>query len=182
MPIEDISFREFIALDTEQRQEYEFYIRYSLTLDSPEDHLKIGDMTEQPFGLIKDLQFDFSQGLTWEQFLGYVARITGEDIKQVAGRSLFQLCQVKKYIMNEIDRISEIEFQTLNYIPTDRELQAGIDELSTLGAYLQFRSIARALNLTIDQVKSMRYDEAFLELVTQKRISDFESRLRKLEK
>jgi hypothetical protein len=137
-------------------------------------------MTEKPFGLIKDLQFDFSSGITWEQLITYIARITGKGQKEVVDFSLFDVCQAKRYIMEEIERISELEHNTLSYMPTDKEIRAGIEKLDPLGSYMQFRSIARALNMTIEQVKTMRYDEAFLELYAQKLLNEYEANYQKI--
>lgn len=173
MEFENISINDFLNLDGTRREEYNFYLRYSVVTNKPVDHFKVGDMTERTFGLIKDLQYDMSHGMTWVKVVEYMKIMTTKD----ASLDLATFMQQWTYIKKEIERITEIEDMLLAYTPDDDEVRAGIENLSELGSYLQFRQIAQSLNLTIDQVKEMRYDEGFLELVTQKRLSDYEREL-----
>jgi len=178
--IDNITYRQYLQLDNDKQAEYNFYIRYAIRFNQSIDVFKIGDLTEQKFGLVKDLQFDVEQGLSFSSTVEYIAKIKNKKQSIIANCYLDKLCQQRKYLISEIERISEIESIALSYTPTADEINAGIEQLNSLGSYLQFRSIAQALNITINDVKAMRYDEAFLELVAQKKINDYQDRLQKI--
>lgn len=180
MDLKNISFGEYLALDNQE--EYSFFMRYSNVLNRAQDTFMIGDMTEKSFGIVKDLQFDMSQGMTWNQIIEYIMKFTGKDYGQIVALPLTKFCPGWKYIQGEIERITDIEMAALSYTPTNEEKEAGIDNLDILGVYLQIRKIALTLRYSIEQVKAMRYDEAFLELVTQKKLSEYESELSKVYK
>ena len=172
-----IILKEYIEL--EDKSEYDFFMKYSIVLNTPVDHFRLKNMSEtQTFGMIKDLQYDLSEGMNWYQIIDYLGKLTGQ--KNIQNMTIDKICQQWKYIISEINRISEIESIALAYYPTNEEKQAGIDKLSALGSYLQFRNIAKEINLTIDQVKNIPYAEGFLELVTQKKLSDYDSSLIKI--
>jgi hypothetical protein len=175
MTIELITLNEYLSLDSEKQSEYNFFMKYSIQLNTPVDHFRLGDLTEtQSFGMIKDLQHDISRGINIYKIAEYLQTLTKQKI---INEYLDKICQQWKYIVVEIQRIINIENIALAYYATNEEKTAGIDKLNGLGIYLQFRNIAREINLTIDQVKAMPYLEAFTELVTQKKIHDYEKEL-----
>lgn len=177
MQLQNITLQEYLNLEDDQRAEYDFFMRYSTVLTRPVDQYHIGDLTEQKFGLVKDLQFDIGIGMQYNAIVAYIMQLTGKTYEQITANTLERFCQGWRYITSEVDRITEIEHITLAYTPTDQEVRAGIDKLGVLGVYMQFRSIAQSLGVTIEQVKQMRYDEAFLELTTQKMLSEYEVEL-----
>lgn len=178
MELKIITIKDYLELDFEKQSEYNFFMKYSIVLNTPVDHFKLKDMSEkQTFGMIKDLQQDMSTGINFYQVIEYLEKLTG---KKLLSEKLDKICQQWKYVISEIDRIIEIENIALAYKATDEEKKAGIDILSKLGVYLQFRNIAQAINLTINEVKNMPYLEAFTELVTQKRLNDYEIELTKI--
>ena len=178
MNLKNITIAEYLAMDNQE--EYNFFMRYSNVLNRQEDTFHIGDMTEQKFGIVKDLQYDLSAGMTWNHIIEYVMKLTSKSYDTITAMTLTRFCPGWKYIRDEIDRISDIEMQALSYYPTDEEVRAGIGSLDVLGVYLQIRKIALTLHYSIEQVKEMRYDEAFLELVTEKKLSEYESELTKI--
>jgi len=178
MELDNITFGQYLALP--DQDEYDFFMMYSTALTNPVDEFDVGDMTERTFGLVKDMQFDLVQGVAWVSIMEYIMKLTTYTARQLQDMPLDTFCRGWKYIQGEIERISEIESITLAYTPTDEEVRAGIDKLGALGVYLQFRSIATALKYSIDQVKAMRYDEAFLELTTQKLLSEYESEIARI--
>lgn len=175
MELKNITIDEYLQL--EDPTQYDFFMRYSNKLNFGSDTMGVHDLMEHKFGLIKDLQYDIANGMTWNQKIEYVMKLTGKDYKTITSYKLTRFCPGWKYVLDQIDLITSIEMETLSYTPTNEEKQAGIDELDVLGVYLQIRKIAITLHYTIDQVKNMQYDEAFLELVTQKKLSDYEAEL-----
>jgi hypothetical protein len=179
MNLKNITLQEYLEL--EDQEEYNFFMRYSRALNNnPPDIFSVGDLTDRSFGLVKDLQFDLVTGMDWNHIIEYVMKLTGKKYASVAAYHIDKFCQGWKYITGEVERISEIEQQVLAYIATDDERRAGIEKLGVLGVYMQFRSIAITLGCSIDQVREMRYDEAFLELTTQKMLSEYEQELMKI--
>lgn len=179
MSLKNISYRKYAVL--EDKSEYDFYIKYSIVCNTSKDIFKLGDMTQRSFGLIKDIQYDLGQGeLTWLRYLEYIQTMTGKSIKRLALLGIVELCQSHKYFISEIQRIIEIESIALEYAPDNKEVRAGINKLDDLAIYLQIRSIAQELNMTIKQVKDMKYEEAFVELVAQSRLADYSKKYMKI--
>ncbi|MCK9281336.1 MAG: hypothetical protein M0P71_11990 [Melioribacteraceae bacterium] len=179
MVLPNITVKEFLELhDPELIHQYEFFFKYSIVMNEAVDHFHIGDMTAKSFGLIKDLQFDISSGETgWIKLIEYVEKLIN---KKCIDLDLTTFVQTWKYILSEIERITEIESIVLKYEATDEEIQAGIDKLGILGIYMQIRSLTKGDITKNDEVRSMRYDEAFTELVAQKMLSDYEKELIKI--
>lgn len=179
MTLPNITVKEFLELqDTELIHQYEFFFKYSIVMNEAIDHFKIGDMTEQSFGLIKDLQFDISEGETgWIKLISYIEKIIHQKCGDL---DLTTFVQTWKYILSEIERISEIESIALKYEATDEEIQAGIDRLGVLGIYMQIRSLTKGDITKNEMVRNMKYSDAFVELVTQKMLSDYEKELVKI--
>ena len=175
MIIENITFRQYLEL--ENRADYDFFIKYSIKCNTAQDIFNIGDFTKLTFEIVKDLQYDLANDFTWMQLFEYIYRIKEIPIKKLGKYELISLCQARKYMIDEIKRITEIENIALAYIPDDKEIRAGIEKLASINTYLQFRTIAQSLNLTIQQVKNLKYEEAFLELVTQNMLADYEKKL-----
>lgn len=175
--LRNINFKEYFEL--EDHSEYDFAIKYSYDFLKAVDIFNVGDLMKQSFGLIKDLQTDLS-GLTWEQYFDYVVKMTKKDIKEIVEYKLIELCQFKCYIVEEIQRITEIESKVLGHTTTAEEKNAGIEELNELGYYLQLRSLACEDITKIDKVKELQYELCFTELVAQKRIFEYQERLYKL--
>ncbi len=180
MEIKDISLRDYLNLPDEERKLYDFYMKFSLTMNRPIDNYNIGDITKQPFGIVKDIQYDMlNEGLMWYNYIDYLNKMTNRKTYYLS-ESIISLCQQKKYIINEIERLTEIENQLLQYTPTDAEIRAGIEKFNPFGVYLQMRSIAIKLNMKISEVREMKYEDALVELTLQKTIIDFEEAYNKI--
>jgi hypothetical protein len=176
--IRNITYREYLTVD--DRSEYDFAIKYSYEFNKPVDTFQFGDFVELKFGLIKDIQFDVSIGLTWDNIFSYIKSVKGLDVKEIAGNSLVSICQFKSYILEEIKRINEIETISLGHTVTADEEAAGIKELAVLGAYTQFRALAKEDITKIEYVKNMKYEDCFLELVAQKLLYEYQERFMRL--
>jgi hypothetical protein len=177
--LDDISLKEYLEL--EEKENYDFAIKYSKSIfNKPLDLFKIGDMTELNFGIIKDLQYDIENGLTWIKFLEYLEQITGIDIKKIVNYKLTAICRVKSYIFKEMERINEIENELLSYMPDSDEQNAGINEFNKFGTYGQFRKLANEDVTKLEEVKKIKYSIALMELYYQRVESDYQIRLMKI--
>ncbi|MEX0598007.1 MAG: hypothetical protein WD512_16075, partial [Candidatus Paceibacterota bacterium] len=54
--LEKITLREYSEL--ENKEEYDFAMKYAFIFKEPIDEYKIGDVMELSFGLVKDFQYD----------------------------------------------------------------------------------------------------------------------------
>lgn len=176
--LKNITFNDYLKL--EDRSEYDFAINYSEKFLEPKDIFNVGSFTQLEFGLVKDLQQDISQGITWDKMLEYMCLLTGKKELSFYKLSLLDIMRFRNYIVNEIRQIVEIENQVLNYEPSEDEIQAGIEKLSVFGVYSQLRSIATSFNQTVEWARKLKYEDAFVELCYQKMSSDFERDLIRL--
>lgn len=167
-----ITLRKYVEL--EDKSEIDFLIKYSGLFNMPVDTIGIGDLTERTFGEVKDLQYEIDKGLSFYEALKWFEKFNPEILKTIR---IDKACQAFRFLIQEVSRINDIEKDLLSSPAKAEYVEAGIEDLNQLGIYLQLRQIATTFHMTVDEVKAMPYNDAFLELVTQKRISDFESRL-----
>lgn len=175
LKLDNISFKEYVEL--QDKTEYDFAIEYSFPFHKEEDIFNIGSFTNLEFGLVKDIQYDISNGLLWSKMLEYMAELSKKDIEYIYKLPLISVIQFRNYIVAQIKYIVDIEDRTLSYEPSSDELNAGISELNKYGVYNQFLTIAGNDPLKIDAVRKMKYEDAFVFLCYQKDHSDFERRL-----
>lgn len=176
--LKNITFDEYLCL--ENRDEYDFAIKYAIPFLESKDILNIGDFMQLEFGLIKDLQQDMSKDMDWKKLTEYMVLISGKPIEFFCKLSLLNVCLFKNRIISELKRIIEIENIALHYDPTDEEIAAGIDSFNVFGVYSQLLFIAGNNPLNIEHVRKMKYEEAFVYMVYQKTKNDFESKLYEL--
>lgn len=175
--LKSITFIQYFEL--EDKSEYDYAMKYAFQFNSPVDHYDIKDLTKYSFGLIKDLQYDLSHVLTWESYFEYLRKI---HLRHYEKETLLKLCQAKAYIITEIERINEIEKIVFSHESTPEEEEAGMELFDDLGVYLQIRSLTGGDITKNELVRSMKYEDAFIELVTQKRLSEYQKRLNEIYK
>lgn len=175
--LNNITFLQYFEL--EDKSEYDYAIKYAYRFNEPVNHIQIPEFFQMPFGFVKDLQYDFSQGITWDQIFGYLNKIKTDGYQNW---KLLELCQMKTFLANQIDFINTIESEKLtsDNISAD-EVEAGIDELSELGIYLQIRELTGGDVTKNEAVRNTKYEDCFVELVTQKRLADYQRELRRIQ-
>jgi len=166
--------KEYIELS--DRSEINTMLRYSQVANIAIDTLGIGKVDDWPFDDVKQMQLEinnmnFFRAIYWLDKLG---------VKNIGQRELIKTIQCYNYLVSEIKRSIELENELLGGDTEIDYIAAGIEQLEELGSYLQMRQIAKGLNLKINEVKQMKYSDALLELVAQKRIQDFEKRLQEI--
>jgi hypothetical protein len=171
MLLQNIKYKDYFTL--EDRSEYDFAIKYC----KAEDVFNVGDFIELPFGIVKDMQYHVTNGLTFETFIEYFTKLTKVDVKDVY---LFDLFKFHKHVISELEKIYDIENRSLSSEPTDLELRAGIENFSKYGYYSQFRQIMITFGISEQQVYDMPYNKVFMELLYQKDLNDFHSRYSKI--
>jgi hypothetical protein len=85
-------------------------------------------------------------------------------------------------IIESITSINEMELNNLGgYVPSAKEVAAGIDVFEKYSFYNQVRSVAIELHLHPKDVELMEWDRVFTELCYQKDSRDFMRQLNKTE-
>jgi hypothetical protein len=176
--LESITLSQYFDLSNEGKaKEYDFAMKFTFPFTDPVDEYKVGDLREQPFGLIKDMQYDIEQGISFTQLLEYIQTIT--KIKDLKDEPLDKLCRFIAYLKDGIEQILEVEQQTLAYEASDIEVSSGIDRFQGLGVYLQIRSLTGGDVTKYDAVRALPYHLCYTELYTSKQLKEFEQEQRK---
>jgi len=171
MKIENLTFNEYFVL--EDKSEQNFAIKYAKELNDPVDIFEIGDFTELTFKTVKDMQYSITNGLTWDDIFELIESVKGISQKELGRRTIFDLARFKCYVDAEIQRINKVENMSLSHTPTNDEEIAGIDDLSDLGTYLQFRDLANEDITKIKEIEKIKYSDCLLELIARKRIYEY---------
>jgi len=177
--LQDITLREYFEIDS--KEEYDFAIKYTKSLyNEPLDIFNIGDITVQSFRLVKDLQYDIEQGITWMKLLDYLEILTNKKSKELANHKLIAICRMKSYLVQEIERVNMIESELLSYVANSEEQNAGIEDFNKFGTYGQKRKLAITFNTTPYEIEKWKYSDCLLELYYQKVEHDFQDKLFKI--
>lgn len=171
-----ISLRQYVEL--EDRSEYDFAMKYAFRFKEPIDEYKLGDMTEQTFGLVKDLQYDIETGMTFDKLLDYIKQLS--KVNDIGAEPIDKVMRFSNYLIESIKQIIEVENQSLSYEPDMDEEEAGMDRFTGLGVYLQMRSIATTFHITPQKVREWKYADALTEMYTAKQLNDYERELMKI--
>lgn len=178
MQIKNYTLVEYTNL--EDKSEFDFIMKFDKKFSVSNDVFNLGEFTDLPFGMVKDIQHQASQGMTWINLCEWIAKIKGTRIKQVAQYGMLELCQQRNYMVEEIERINLIESTALGHESEDDEIRAGIEGFAIFGHYLQVRELANNDITKIDDVKKIKYSLALMELLVRKKLTDYEKELTKI--
>jgi len=173
--LNNITFAQYVEL--EESQDYDYAINYAYTFNKPVDHYKVGDIMQLPFGLVKDLQFDMQEGLTWLQFTEYMVKLSN---KNIGNEKLLEVCQQRSFIIKAMEELIEVEKISLSGNSTGDEDEAGIDEFKNFGIEMQIRNLTKGDVTKKEHVRNIPYEDCFVELVISKKLSDYEENLNKI--
>ena len=85
--LNDLTYKEYYNLEPDEQVEYDFAMKYGKRFNIPVDIFEVGDLTEQSFGFVKDLQFDMKEGLTWEKLFAMAI-----EILKAVSQNISSLC------------------------------------------------------------------------------------------
>lgn len=165
-------------LELEDKTEYDFAMKFAFVFKEPVDEYGIGDMMEQPFGYVKDFQYEIEQGLSFAKLIDLVTET--KKIKNIGKEPLDKLMRFANYLITSIEQIVEVENESLAYEPDPDEIEAGMDKFNGLGVYLQIRSLTNGDITKFDQVRKLPYSLCFTEMYTAKQMSDYQKDLMKI--
>lgn len=172
--IKDITYKEYFEIDPDEIDTYNRTIRYAIIFNKSEDHFNLGDFMKIPFGIVKDLQYDLSNGLGLEQAVDYMCQISGKPLSEFINKKLITICQQRQYMVDEITRLTDIEAKTLSGTLTDEQIEAGIEMFGIFGVYMQLRDLAGNDVTKIESVRQIPYETCFLELYVRSKYAEYE--------
>ena len=170
----DISFQDYISLNN--RSQYDYYLRYGKL--KPLDYFKLGDITEQSYGFVKDMQeyLNYS-GLTWINYFKtmeeYGHKINPKD-------SLFTLQQSRLWLKEQIEFVNKLESDGLGHTPEPDEEVAGIDMFGKYRSFMQLDKLAGGNVTKYDEVRKQPYGTCFTKLKLESDKIEYETRLNKI--
>ncbi|MDD3645502.1 MAG: hypothetical protein PHR19_08255 [Bacteroidales bacterium] len=169
----DISLIQYINSPDHIKEEYDIALMYSNYATEPRDTLKIGPLTSQTFGKVKDIQTMYIKGLWLKDTINLLSELTGKALKEIVSISVFDFFAQKAYLDAEIRRIVDTEGKLLAYTPTMEEEAAGLDRFNKFGVALQLDSLAGGDVLKWEEVRALPYEIAILKLVIDKTKNDY---------
>jgi hypothetical protein len=169
MKIKDITFKKYYEL--EDKSIYDYALRYSKI--DPEDVLNIGSLKNYSFGFVKDMQYYVSSGITWEDFIEAMTKITDYTAKDLSKLSIFKLKKSILYIIEEVKKINKMESDYLGHDVSIEEEQADIGRFNEYGPFIQFDKLAGGDVLKYDQIKELNYELCFTKLKLENDMSQY---------
>lgn len=149
----------------EDRSQYDFLIRYADMFNKPENVLGLPPVEEMPFGFVKDTMVDVQDGIMLTKEIDIISRFV--DIKNAYLDEYTRTC---KWFYKQLE---ELSYKEVTLLSANKQMK-GSEKLQPIALYVQKRTIAKELNMTIEQVDNMKYADAFVELYTQKILNDIE--------
>lgn len=178
MKIENITYLEYLNLT--DKSTYDYIIRFDKNFNKAIDFFEVGSFQNLSFQLVKDIQHDFSFGLSWTQLIDYFSKITGRTKKELAKERILQLSQFRCFFVKELEQINLVEAIELSHETTETEEAADLSRFEVYGYYPQFRELANNDITKIEEIGKMSYKECFTELSYRKRLSDYQKDLERI--
>jgi len=161
MRVKRIKISDYILL--EDRSQYDFLIRYADIFNKPENVLKLPPVEEMPFGFVKETQSEIMQGMTLGREIEILSKFI--SLKDVY---LDEYTRTAKWFYKQLE---DLTYKEMTLLSSNNQMK-GSDKLQPIALYVQKRTIAKELNITIEEVDNMKYADAFVELYTQKILND----------
>ena len=180
--IKDITVSEYSEM--EDKSEYDFAIDFAFTFQQSKDVYQIGDVTDLPFGVVKDMQDEIENGeMNFVRRCFWIDKIKSKKSGTWIGKEkLINFITGSNYLINEIEKLMNTERIVFTHEPTIEEEAAGLDRFNGLGIYMQLRKLAGNDITKIEAVKQLPYALCFTELYTMKQEYDFQKELNEIYK
>lgn len=177
LKVQDISFVEYYTL--RDKSLYNYYLEYAKL--PVLDLFKIGDIMDQSFGFVKDMQDYLNHtGLTWEIFIDEISKLKDISKKQVVKNSLFRMQSARIWLREQIIMINDIESGALGYNASAEEQAAGIEVFSKYRAFLQFDNLSGGDVTKIAAVRALPYSTCFAKLKLDADRNEYDQKLREI--
>lgn len=161
----------------ENRDKYDFAIKYSKLFCSPVDEYGIGSLRMKGFGIVKDLLSGLEKGVSFTEMISFMCELTGR--KTFGSEKLQKVTRFWNYIVKECESIADIEAKTLRIQPSAKMINAGIEMYSELGIVTQFCDLANDDPTKFAELRKTRYIDCYLVLRKKAIDAEFNKRLNK---
>jgi hypothetical protein len=176
LELENITVLEYINL--EDKSDYNFAMKHAKKhYNDAKNVFNINPLDSHSFGLVKDMQKDFNDNLSWYNLIRYIGKLLDKPMEEVVQFTLLDFCRFKMFVIGQLKEIIEIESKLLAHTPTDEELEAGIETFGKFGAFIQLRKLAKEDVTKLEDVRNMKYSTCLMELIYQKEVYDFQTSL-----
>jgi len=166
MQLEAINIGEYLHLDPEQKEAYDFAVKYSKQCE-PKDLLNFGDITKKTFGEVKEFQTMISSKDFFVKFLTYF------DSK-VISLNVFDFFAFYNYFIKEVEKVSLIENELLKHTPTHEEELAGLERFEKFGVGIQVDNLAKGQVWMYDTINKLAYEDCLFKMVLDKTSNDYQ--------
>lgn len=173
--LKNTPFTEFLNLQGEQAQNYVFALQYGIF--EGKDYFDFGEISEQSFGFVKDLQDLLFHGLTFKNCIEFISEKTEKDLDEIAKIPIFNLHQQRLYFRDSVEKINNIERIALVSSIKGIEDAAGIDVFNDYRSFLQYDALAGGDVTKFDEISKLPYNVCLTKLKLQKDRADYEKRL-----
>jgi hypothetical protein len=182
----NLKYKDYVVLDKETKQLYNYAFRNSEDITQGKDVFNIGSLRMQTFSTVRNIQaFFHDQESTIELFIKYALvmqeftktekHLSTNDfgIDDIYELRIFDIMLQYYYVLNEVVSINKDERDFLSSEPDEKEINAGISRFSTYSEFIQYDTIATAYSITPVEAMKFRYAIAFAKLRYEKDKSDF---------
>jgi len=179
LELENLTYREF--LESENRDEYLFASKYAKQYTDAIDIYGVGNIYEQPFGFVKDVQFDLETNqLSWDNLINFICQVSKKDIKEIYNESFLRVCQFRMYLINNIQALLDAEKKLLTSEASEDEQQAGLGLFENLGIFIQTDSLAGGDVLKHSEVRALPYSKCLTKLALNKQLKDYQDNMNRI--
>ena len=162
--------------DLENKDEYNFAIKYAFEFTEPVNMLNLPDIDDIEFGIVKDIQACITDNsLTIYKEIEFICKIL--NVESVGGYLLTYLCKSVNWLLNAVAEKLTIESKMLVGQPDNIDIEAGIEQtFDGLGILIQIDSLAGGDVTKYEQVRKLPYNVAFTKLYLNNRYNEHERR------
>lgn len=171
MKIENITIAEYLAL--EDKEQYNFALKYAEEAQA-RDVLAFGDLVKKTFGEVKDYQYLFTK----EDYIVRFVNLYGAE--KLSHLSVFEFFAFIRYVCQQVERVTEIENKLLSHMPSNEEVDAGLDRFNKYGSFSQLNSLANGNILNFAEIRKLPYEDALTKLAYDKDVNEYQKDLNKV--
>ena len=175
MEIKNITIAEYTTI--EDRSLYDALLRYAT--DS-KDIFTIGDFTQLAFGIVKELQYKYSKGVTIKDILEFISEIKKIDMVELGKLTILEYIKINNFIRKQIEFINSIEENALVGSIDNDEQEADIERFNKFGYLNQINSLAGGDITKYELIKNTVYIDCFTKMYLDKEQNDYRETLNKI--
>jgi len=167
MTLKNISLSDVLQL--ENNKDYFDIAKYL----KPKNILNAKPIDEQPFGLVKEFEIATDD----KKIIELIGRYCDKLSIEIMEMNFFEFYYQHNFIIEELTKIRKREHEFLNYLPTSKEVSAGIENLYKFGVFATVDALAGGDVLKYKQIEEIPYGIIFTKLYLNKEKNIYENNL-----